>query len=149
MGVSLLSRGLPNFQGNASMIDPFDSHINSWPTSMSIIRPEEPYGVPLVRQLSIEPQNQYSLLNGLNGGETASGPVDESRVLFLGDLSYFCREEDIFALLAGYGPSAANIRRGLNGESLMHAFITLESAEATVAAAAVLDGVEFMGRNMR
>jgi RNA recognition motif-containing protein len=75
---------------------------------------------------------------------------EPSRTLFLGDLSYFCSEEDLCALFHSYGPIAAvRIRRGVTGESLLHGFIAFHSAEATMRAVQELDGKEFMGRILR
>lgn len=76
--------------------------------------------------------------------------ADASRTLFLGDLSYFCTEEDLCAVFAGYGPIlTVRVRRGVTGESLMHGFIALDTPEAARQAILDLDGIEFMGRNMR
>jgi RNA recognition motif-containing protein len=76
--------------------------------------------------------------------------IDSSRTLFVGDLSYFCTEENLFALFSTFGSIlTVRIRRGISGESLMHGFVALESPEAANAALAALDGVEFMGRNIR
>lgn len=77
-------------------------------------------------------------------------PSDASRTLFIGDLSYFCSEEDLCTLFAPYGRIlTVRVRRGVTGESLMHGFIALDTAEAAQRAIVDLDGVEFMGRNMR
>lgn len=76
--------------------------------------------------------------------------AEASRTLFVGDLSYFCGEEDLCNLFAQYGPIlTVRVRRGVTGESLMHGFIALESAEMASRAIDQLDGIEFMGRNMR
>eukprot|EP01031_Cornospumella_fuschlensis_P027844 gene27844-33625_t len=70
--------------------------------------------------------------------------------LFLGDLSYFCTEEDIFALFRGYGHIlSVQVRRGARGDSLMHGFVTLESSDFARKAIADLDGTDFMGRTLR
>ncbi len=75
---------------------------------------------------------------------------DASRTLFIGDLSYFCSEEDLCTLFAPYGRIlTVRVRRGVTGESLMHGFIALDTPEAAQRAIIDLDGVEFMGRNMR
>lgn len=76
--------------------------------------------------------------------------AEASRTLFVGDLSYFCGEEDLCNLFAQFGPIlTVRVRRGVTGESLMHGFIALESAEAAQRAISQLDGIEYMGRNMR
>lgn len=75
---------------------------------------------------------------------------DISKTIFVGDLSYFCNEEDLCALFSPYGRIiTVRVRRGVTGESLMHGFIALESPEAAQRAIGDLDGIEFMGRNMR
>jgi hypothetical protein len=108
-----------------------------------------------------------SLSNSLSGNESLYDPsqqgnfsfdpyvdqmpsVEASRTLFVGDLSYFCGEEDLCNLFAQFGPIlTVRVRRGVTGESLMHGFIALESAEAAQRAISQLDGIEYMGRNMR
>lgn len=78
------------------------------------------------------------------------GGVDAFRTLFLGDLSYFCTEEDLCSIFAPFGHiSTVRVRRGVTGESLMHGFIALDSHEAAKRAIAELDGKMFMGRNIR
>lgn len=75
---------------------------------------------------------------------------DASRTLFIGDLSYFCTEEDLCRVFAAYGPIlTVRVRRGVTGDSLMHGFVALNSSEAAVRAIRDLDKIEFMGRNMR
>lgn len=75
---------------------------------------------------------------------------DAFRTLFLGDLSYFCTEEDLCSIFAPFGSiSTVRVRRGVTGESLMHGFIALDSHEAAKQAIAELDGKIFMGRSMR
>lgn len=76
--------------------------------------------------------------------------ADAYRTLFLGDLSYFCTEEDLCALFSAYGRiTTVRVRRGATGESLMHGFIALDTHEAAKQAIVDLDGAIFMGRNMR
>lgn len=100
-----------------------------------------------------------SMMEGYNGPDgqdltnaTAATNAAEqaSRTLFLGDLSYFCKEDDLCALFAGYGPIlAVSVRRGVTGESLMHGFVALESAESARRVIADMNGMEFMGRNLK
>lgn len=76
--------------------------------------------------------------------------LDSSRTLFVGDLSFFCNEEDLFALFAPFGSIlTVRVRRGITGESLMHGFIAMELPEAAKTAIGSIDGMEFMGRNIR
>jgi hypothetical protein len=95
---------------------------------------------------------------------------DSSRTLFVGDLSYFCTEEDLLSIFSSncsilgssvsnlhffiyflvYGPLlTVRIRRGVTGESLMHGFVALTSTDSALRAIRDLDGVEFMGRNIK
>lgn len=76
--------------------------------------------------------------------------LDSARTIFVGDLSYFCNEDDLFNLFAKFGNIlTVRVRRGVTGESLMHGFIAMDTAEAAGAAITGLDGIEFMGRNIR
>eukprot|EP00599_Poterioochromonas_sp_BG-1_P007876 CAMPEP_0173150006 /NCGR_PEP_ID=MMETSP1105-20130129/10683_1 /TAXON_ID=2985 /ORGANISM="Ochromonas sp., Strain BG-1" /LENGTH=559 /DNA_ID=CAMNT_0014065019 /DNA_START=360 /DNA_END=2039 /DNA_ORIENTATION=+ len=82
--------------------------------------------------------------------EQYEGINDTSKTLFVGDLSYFCTEEDLLSIFSGYGPIlTVRVRRGITGDSLMHGFVALASAESAQRAIRDLDGLEFMGRNMR
>jgi RNA recognition motif-containing protein len=95
------------------------------------------------------------LLDGFNTdlGNMNNGDIGEeqaSRTLFLGDLSYFCKEEDLCALFQGYGPIiAVSVRRGVSGESLMHGFVALQTAEQARKIIIDMNGIEFMGRNLK
>lgn len=76
--------------------------------------------------------------------------LDTSKTLFVGDLSFFCTEEDLLSIFSGYGPIlTVRVRRGVKGDSLMHGFVALASSEAANRAIRDLDGIEFMGRNLR
>lgn len=82
--------------------------------------------------------------------EKPEAAAEAARTLFIGDLSYFCTEDDLCTLFAPYGRIlTVRVRRGVTGESLMHGFIALETAEAAQRAIMDLDTCEFMGRNMR
>ena len=79
-----------------------------------------------------------------------TGSAENARTLFIGDLSYFCTEEDLLNIFASYGPIlTVRIRRGVTGDSLMHGFIAVATLDAAHRAIQDLDGVEFMGRNMK
>ncbi len=76
--------------------------------------------------------------------------ADSARTIFVGDLSFFCTEDDLRALFAPVGKIlTARIRRGVTGDSLMHGFIAMDTPEAAERAIRTLDGFEFMGRNIR
>jgi RNA recognition motif-containing protein len=74
---------------------------------------------------------------------------DASRTLFVGDLSYFCREEDLLHLFATFPVFAVRVRRGVTGDSLMHGFVVMETPDAARWGMNQMDGVEFMGRILR
>eukprot|EP00981_Chlorochromonas_danica_P008203 scaffold2062_cov181-Ochromonas_danica.AAC.7 len=98
----------------------------------------------------IDPMGRDMFMYDNYFGDRIESMVDASRTLFLGDLSYFCTEEDLCTLFADYGPIlTVRVRRGVTGESLMHGFIALESPDMARRAITDLDGIEFMGRNMR
>lgn len=76
--------------------------------------------------------------------------VDAARTLFVGDLSYFCTDQDLIGLFTPFGPVIkAHVRRGVTGDSLMHGFVAVESPESAQIAIQRLNGYEFMGRNIR
>ena len=76
--------------------------------------------------------------------------LDATRTIFVGDLSYFCTEEDLFNLFSPFGTIlTVRVRRGLTGESLMHGFVAFDTPEATRMAIATIDGKEFMGRTIK
>ncbi len=82
--------------------------------------------------------------------EKPEAAAEAARTLFLGDLSYFCTEDDLCTLFSPYGRIlTVRVRRGVTGESLMHGFIALDTAEGAQRAIIDLDSFEFMGRNMR
>jgi RNA recognition motif-containing protein len=69
--------------------------------------------------------------------------------LFIGDLSYFCTEENLRSLFSPYQPILeVSIRRGDRGGSLLHGHIVLASQELANLAVANLNNFEFMGRQM-
>lgn len=74
-----------------------------------------------------------------------------NRTLFIGDLSYFCREEHIHGLFSQFGGvDCLSIKRGkATGDCLMHGFIQMSTIEASEEALNALNGQVFMGRRMR
>jgi hypothetical protein len=70
--------------------------------------------------------------------------------VFVGDLSYFCSENELTKYFSKFGTvQTASIRRGLNGVSLMFGFVKFLTEDEADIAAKETNGVEFMGRNMR
>ena len=71
--------------------------------------------------------------------------------LFVGDLSFFCNEEDIRKLFSTYGTVLhSEIKRGkATGDSLMHGFIEMDTETAAENAMRALSNEKFMGRRIR
>jgi RNA recognition motif-containing protein len=84
-------------------------------------------------------------------GKMPSTFTSINRTLFIGDLSYFCREEHIHNLFSQFGPvDCLSIKRGKStGDCLMHGFIQMSSVQAAEDALKALNGQVFMGRRMR
>ena len=71
--------------------------------------------------------------------------------LFVGDLSYFCKENDLIDLFSHYGVVAdARVKRSdTKGKTLMYGFVRMENLKAALSAATELNGSIFMGRKMK
>ena len=77
-------------------------------------------------------------------------PATSTSLLFVGDLSQFCTEKDLFGAFAKYGPViSAQIRKGRSGDSLMHGFVELQDVAKAQKAIESLNDTKFMGRRMR
>jgi RNA recognition motif-containing protein len=75
---------------------------------------------------------------------------EPSKTLFLGDLSYFCAEDDIFALFSPFGPvSSIRVQRGVSGEPLLHGYVVFHNPQSARQALTEADGITFMGRKLR
>lgn len=69
--------------------------------------------------------------------------------LFVGDLSYFCTDDDLAKLFAPFGPvHKAVVRKSKTNEPLHYGFaeIPLENAEKAIQS---LNGLSFLGRKLR
>ena len=71
--------------------------------------------------------------------------------IFIGDLSFFCHENDIFQLFSQYGQvMEVRIKKSEgNGKSLMFGFVKMESLEAADEVIRQLNGIMFMGRLLK
>jgi RNA recognition motif-containing protein len=74
--------------------------------------------------------------------------------LFLGDLSIYCEEKDIFELARRYGPvESIQIKRTDDGQvrkpHLSYGFVKFVQPESAEAAFSSLNGVVFLGRALR
>jgi hypothetical protein len=71
------------------------------------------------------------------------------QTIFVGDLSYFATEADLFALFSQFGPvGSVKLQRGVNGENLQYAFIEIHRHGAEKAVQ-TLQGQRFSGRKLR
>lgn len=78
-----------------------------------------------------------------------SSSSSTGKTIFVGDLSFFCKEIDLMHLFATVGKvSSVEIKRGPNGESLLHAFIKFETEASAQLAIQRIHGIKFMGRNI-
>lgn len=84
----------------------------------------------------------------ISTGDSALVPATQS--LFVGDLSFFCTEDNLRSLFGTYGKiSSVEIKRGKFGDSLMHGFVEMESADSAKQALESLNETRYMGRNIR
>jgi RNA recognition motif-containing protein len=72
-------------------------------------------------------------------------------ILFAGDLSFFCVEQDLYHLFSRCGTVVSvEIKRGkATGDSLLHGFVEMDSPTAVESAIEKLNGNKFMGRRIR
>lgn len=94
--------------------------------------------------------NQNNNQNNNNNQNGRKETFEPNKTLFLGDLSYFCTEEDLFNLFSPYGPvSSIRVQRGVSGEPLLHGYIVFHSPVSARQALMEVDSISFMGRNLR
>ena len=75
--------------------------------------------------------------------------IDENKSLFLGDLSSFCKEEDLYKIFRPFGEVIEiRIMRGRKSKSLAYGFITFADTESACAAKQ-LNGTVVMGRPIK
>lgn len=79
-----------------------------------------------------------------------NNPIPEHcRSLFLGDLSCFCQEQDIYQVFQSYGDiETIRVMRGRDQKSLGYGFVTFVDLEATMKALEV-DGTVILGRPVK
>lgn len=87
-----------------------------------------------------------------NSNSSTSHPVSvPSHEVFVGNLSYFCQEHDLFTLFDEYS-HAKNVRIVWNEDHsrpLMYGFVVLASQQEVMEIKKLLDGHLFMGRHLR
>lgn len=71
--------------------------------------------------------------------------------VFVGDLSYFCEEKDLFELFSQYGTvdNCRIVRNDSKNRSLMFGFVCMSNEQEAQAVAKVLHNYTFMGRAMK
>ncbi len=76
---------------------------------------------------------------------------DQGKVVFVGNLSYFCEEQHLRELVANYcrPESVRVIWNDDNTKSLMFGFVRLSSPQEAEHLERILDGMFFMGRHIR
>lgn len=78
-------------------------------------------------------------------------PHSQPHEVFVGNLSFFCRESDLYALFSQYA-DVCNVRITRNAHtqrSLLFGFVALSDRETAREMARLLDGHLFLGRRMR
>jgi RNA recognition motif-containing protein len=73
-----------------------------------------------------------------------------TKSVFLGDLSFFCTENDIRTVFSTFGMiTNLEIKRGRHGDSLMHGFVEFDREVSAYKAIRTMHGKKFKGRKMR
>ena len=77
--------------------------------------------------------------------------MDNNIELFVGDLSFFCAEDNLLDLFRPFGlVTNVRVRRSENGgHSLMYGFVTMRNLTDAESAAQALNGMLYMGRSLR
>jgi RNA recognition motif-containing protein len=80
-----------------------------------------------------------------------STTIEQPNIVFVGNLSYFCEESDLFELFNQYGrvQHVRIVRNDTNTRSLMFGFVTLSSVHEAREMERLLNNHLFMGRSMR
>jgi RNA recognition motif-containing protein len=93
--------------------------------------------------------NRIPYLDSRNPNQRG-GDNQHSKGVFVGDLSSFCTEKDLYDLFARFGRvSAIEIKRGRHGDSLLHGFVEYESEQAASTAIQAMNRFKYKGRRMR
>ncbi len=71
--------------------------------------------------------------------------------IFVGDLSFFCHENDVFQLFSQFGQvMEVRIKKSEgNGKSLMFGFVKMSSMMESDEAIKRLNGIMYMGRTLK
>ncbi len=81
----------------------------------------------------------------------SSGPKSSACELFVGDLSFFCQEQDLYNLFSQFGDvqSVRIIRNGHRKRSLTFGFVALSSPQEARNMMHLFNKHLFMGRNLK
>ena len=80
---------------------------------------------------------------------SVEGPPEE-RTLFLGDLSVYCTEEDIYQFFGQFGTiEKIRLKHATNNKNLSYGFVTYTSREVAVRVLQTMNGQLFLGRALR
>lgn len=108
------------------------------------------YPAPVTSSPFPSPSTAYSPYPGIPSHTRSIQEIDPNQTIFLGDLSYFCSEQDLAQLFSKFGKVIhVRIPRSPQGDSLMHGFISLDSPLSALEAVKNCNGLEFMGRVLR
>lgn len=127
---------------NSRPVFSHQQHSNNWSSSMSRVhanqqsRPQTIHSNTTTAMMRATPNHAISV---------------PSHEIFVGNLSYFCEERDLFALFDEYG-HVKNVRIVWNDERtrpLMYGFVLLASHQEVIEMKKLLDNHLFMGRHLR
>lgn len=117
-------------------------HGQSHAFNNSLVAPMQPNGAPLVRM-----HHNANAAIDLNKTIKNYKPNE----LFIGNLSYFCEEKDLFDLFDQYGSveDVRIIKNDTGTRSLMFGFVTMSSVHEAREMEKLLNNHMFMGRRIR
>lgn len=94
---------------------------------------------------------QGNSVMGLSQSQPGTPRVAKPNEVFVGNLSYFCTETDLYELFSQYVPveDVRIVRNDSGRRSLMFGFIIFPSPFEAVEAVKILNNHLFMGRNLK
>ncbi len=96
-------------------------------------------------------QTQQLQVQGIPGQVQPVLVIRKPNEVFVGDLSYFCEEKDLFDLFSQYGTvdNCRIVRNDSKNRSLMFGFVCMSNEQEAQAVAKILHNSTFMGRAMK
>lgn len=135
--------------GNGMLVDQYQVHQHQSSTtgyrhpspSSSMMPPSPPV-------MSMSPQQSHHL--GMNS-MSPSPTLDQPNVIFIGDLSFFCREQHLIELFSQFGRvvKCSIVLNDAHTKSLMYGFVTMSTHEEAATVAERFNNQLFMGRTMK